>query len=312
MPRKPVPCRPVPAYQCWAAYISAFFWGVLVWETSIEEESFWLLFKLTCVCTIVIWLFSILNNNSSIYDPYWVLAPPFLALAAKSTSGLDNFHSRQIAILLCFVSWSCRYHFFYPWAGWWTGLKHEDWRYEDMRSDSILPYWLNSLLGMHMFPTVLVFFAFAPACLVMLRSPADQPAWGSLWDYLGLFGALSAVVIQYFADEQMRIFRIGKMYKTGGTLHSGLWKFSRHPNYFGEALFWITMIPFSLSTGDAAAFPKLCYIGPIAMFFFFRFSSTLMDARSLKHRPGYKRVMDEVSCMVPWPRRRESAMIHQS
>ena len=211
---------------------------------------------------------------------------------------MNVWHGRQLLVLLSLLFWSCRYHVFYEWSGWWNGLKEEDWRYENMRSMPI-PYWFNSLINMHMFPTVLVYFAFAPAALVLCRSVQRQPEL-SIFDGIAFLLSITAVVLQYFADQQLRKFRSSAAYKAGKSFQSGLWKYSRHPNYFGETLFWISMVPYSIGSSDFHTKRSLCVVGPSIMFMFFRFSSTLMDARSLKHRPGYKKVIHETSCMVPW------------
>ena len=162
-----------------------------------------------------------------------------------------------------------------------------------------VPYWFNSLLGMHLFPTVLVYFAFAPAVLVLIADPATEAPFG-LWDAIGVAGALTAVAIEFFADEQLRKYRTSDAYTQGGAMRQGLWKYSRHPNYFGEVLFWLSMIPFTVAGGLLAQHPVLVLAGPIAMAIFFRFSCWLMDVRSRERRPEYGRVVDEVSAMVPW------------
>jgi hypothetical protein len=73
------------------AYTTALAVGAGAWWVlqgrSVIEDPFWIGFAVTCVSTVVIWVFSIANGNSSIYDPYWVIAPPILALALKATGG---------------------------------------------------------------------------------------------------------------------------------------------------------------------------------------------------------------------------------
>jgi steroid 5-alpha reductase family enzyme len=306
----PAPRRPVAALQCYLAYGSALLAGALSWtllqRQGLFADPYWLGFAVTCICTVVIWVFSIANDNSSIYDPYWVVAPPLLALALKATAqgGLGGaWHARQLIIAACLCIWACRYHVFYAWPGWRTGLVHEDWRYEAMRR-APLPYWLNSLIGMHLFPTVLVYLAFAPAARILLSSPESQPAFG-LWDLLATAGALGAVSIEYLADRQLRRYRGTNDYERGGTFRQGLWKYSRHPNYFGEALFWVSMVPFAVAGGLVRAHPLLVFAGPILMAAFFRYSCRLMDVRSLERRPDYARAIAETSAMIPWwPRTR--------
>ena len=307
----PPPHRPVPAVQCYLAYFVALVVGALAWwwiqSRGAIDDPFWIGFAVTCVATVVIWVFSIANGNSSIYDPYWVIAPPILALALKEAGGgglFDPWSGRQICIVACLWVWGIRYHTMYSWSGWRTGLVHEDWRYEAMRAAPV-PYWLNSLIGMHLFPTVLVYFAFAPAALALATDPSTAPPLG-LWDAIGVTGALSAVAIELFADEQLRKYRATDEYAKGGALRRGLWKYSRHPNYFGEVLFWLSMIPFAIPGGLLSKQPALVLAGPVAMALFFRFSCWLMDVRSVERRPEYRQVIDEVSPMVPWWPKRAS------
>jgi len=310
LPLHPPPIRPVPASQCYAAYSVALLVGVATWvilqNRGTFEEPLWLGLTVTCAATVAIWIFSIVNDNSSIYDPYWVIAPPFLALAMKAADGGGLFgpwDTRQICIMVAFALWATRYHTMYSWTGWRAGLVHEDWRYEAMRSAPV-PYWLNSILGMHLFPTVLVYFAFAPAALVLSTPPVGHAPLG-IWDALGMAGVLAAVAIELVSDEQLRKYRDSETYAQGGAMREGLWKFSRHPNYFGEVLFWISMIPFAVSTGLMSKHAGLVLGGPIAMAIFFRISCWLMDVRSLERRQEYQKVIDEVNAMMPWlPRRR--------
>lgn len=300
------PERPVSSLVCYVAYFSALLIGILTWwliqSQNLFSNRFYTVLIVNCIATTVIWVFSVASKNSSIYDPYWVIAPPLLALGVMfSNGGFTNPWSfRHIIIVACLFIWSGRYHIFYRWSGWRTGLIHEDWRYEKMRSFPA-PYWLNSLFGMHLFPTVLVYFAFAPGILVLLIPAGLQNSF-NVFDVLGIITALSAVTIQYFSDRQLNRFRSTDEYKKGGIFRSGLWKYSRHPNYFGEVLFWVSMMFFGISAGLHKSYPVvvLVFVGPALMAAFFRFSSWLMDVRSLERRPHYKRVMDEVSAMIPW------------
>ena len=171
------------------------------------------------------------------------------------------------------------------------------------------PYWLNSLLGMHLFPTFLVYSAFLPAAFVLDVAGVMQPSFGLL-DVLGIAGMASAVVIELVSDNQLARYRSTEGYRQGGTLRKGLWKYSRHPNYFGEVLFWLSLVPIAAAAGQLAARPVLVVSGPVLMAVFFRFSCWLMDKRSMDNRPGYQSVVNEVSALIPWwpklPIRRET------
>lgn len=297
-----VPHRPVKAIWCYVAYLSSLATAIVC---SILMYNIWavrpLIFGLivTCLATAVIYIFSIAHNNSSTYDPYWVIAPPFLIILLKSCGQADliAWDNRQILLFALFLLWAARYHIFYAWTGWRSGLVHEDWRYEEMRAAPV-PYWLNSLLGMHYFPTLLVYAAFIPAAFVF--SNCNAPTALNSYDLVGALMALSAVSIQFFADRQLKTYRSTEAYARGETCRVGLWNFSRHPNYFGEVLFWLSTIPFAIGAQLVEEQMILVLFGPVLMAIFFRFSSYLMDVRSLKRRPGYHKTMQEVSAMLLW------------
>ncbi len=82
--------RPVKALQCYLAYGSSIIAGIVCWAWLVQQHPDHSPFMngliVTTVCTFVVYIFSIANDNSSIYDPYWVIAPPFFALAIKATT----------------------------------------------------------------------------------------------------------------------------------------------------------------------------------------------------------------------------------
>ncbi len=105
--------------------------------------------------TIVIFLFSVITNNSSIYDPYWSVAPVPIALFWLLQPGSNGFANvRHVLIFALLCLWALRLTA--NWAMRWRGLSHEDWRYRDMRKQIGRLYWPISLLGIHLMPTVLI------------------------------------------------------------------------------------------------------------------------------------------------------------
>ena len=117
-----------------------------------------------------------------------------------------------------------------------------------------------------------------------------------LFDYLGLAVCLLATLIELVADEQMKAFK--KTSPKGSIMDQGLWQYSRHPNYFGEILFWIGLflfcIPFNITNDWWTA------LGFISMLILFVFISVpMMDERSLKNKPGFKEHMQKVPALFP-------------
>jgi steroid 5-alpha reductase family enzyme len=145
-----------------------------------------------------------------------------------------------------------------------------------------------------------VFLGSLPIYAVMTRG---QAALGG-FDLLAAAVTLGAILIETFADLQLHAFT--RRREPGRMLDSGLWSWSRHPNYFGELGFWWGLMLFGL----AAAPGQWPWIipGALAMTAMFLFVSIpLMDQRSLERRPGYGAYMRRVSRLVPLPPRGSSS-----
>ena len=116
-------------------------------------------------------------------------------------------------------------------------------------------------------------------------------------DGLALFVGVAATLIELIADEQMRAFV--RQRTPGAHMESGLWRYSRHPNYFGEMLFWISLWLFALAAAPAYWWTG---IGVLAMLLMFVFASIpMMDTRSRERRPGYADYEARTSSLILWP-----------
>ena len=239
--------------------------------------------------TVAVFAFSVGLDNSSVYDAYWSVAPMVIAPALASLSREAPFARRALVVALV-SAWAVRLT--YNWARGWRGLDHEDWRYVDLRAKTGRLYWAVSFLGLHFFPTALVYLgclALVPALVTGTRplGPLDGAA---------LVVTAGAIVVEAAADAQLRAFR--ERAKPGEIMASGLWAYSRHPNYFGEIAFWWGLFLFALAAdggawraGAGAASITLLFVGV---------SVPMLDQRSLARRPEYAEHMARVSAIVPW------------
>ena len=245
--------------------------------------------------TIVVFGFSVAFDNSSVYDPYWSVAPPAIGLYwALVPVAPAPSPTRQAVVLLLVGLWAGRLT--WNWLRGWHGLAHEDWRYVDLRGTTGRAYWLVSFVGLHLFPTVMVYLG----CLSLFPAlSAGTRPFGAI-DALGIVVTTAAVAIEATADEQLRRFR-RSVVGPARTLATGLWAWSRHPNYFGEILFWWGLYLFGL-----AADPGWWWtvVGPLAITLMFVFVSIpMLDRRMLARRPDYAARMRDVSGLVPFPPR---------
>jgi steroid 5-alpha reductase family enzyme len=181
----------------------------------------------------------------------------------------------------------------FNWARGWGGFSHEDWRYAELRKKSGRAYWVVSFLGIHFFPTAMVFLG----CLPLFPAVAVSRAAPNWLDGVATVVLAGAVVLEAVADEQMRAFRQAK--GAAVVCEVGLWRYSRHPNYLGEILVWVGVFLFGLAAGG----PWWHGVGALLMWAMFMFITIPMAERhSLERRPDFAKRKDEVSMLLLWPR----------
>lgn len=242
------------------------------------------------VATGIIFGFSRRVDNSSMYDAYWSVAPVLIFLfwiwSAPSVPG-----PAQWLTLSLVLAWSVRLT--WNWASGWEGLWHEDWRYVDLRAEHPRTYWWVSFFGLHMMPTALVFLACLPLFSIAHGGTRDL---GTL-PVLAAALTAAAIIIEAVADRQLRIFR--ETSDGSSSIETGLWAWSRHPNYFGETLFWWGLLAIGFATVDPL--PWWARIGAPAIAGLFLFVSIpMMERRMISRRPDYAARRAAIPALVPW------------
>lgn len=251
------------------------------------------------IATIVVFGGSRVLHNSSCYDPYWSVLPPYLVIfwfLAAETPGVDD--GRAIMVLVVVFVWAIRLTG--NWLHDWPGLHHEDFRYAPLRDGAGKLEAVVDFAAIHLFPTLIVFAALVPAYAVLAR-PGEPVNW---LDIVALVVGIGAPILQFVSDAQMRAFI--RTREPGQAMESGLWAWSRHPNYFGEISFWFALAFFGIAGAPEDWWWLVA--GAIAMTVMFQAASIpMMEKRSLERRPNYQDVIDRVPRLVPRPPRRQSA-----
>ena len=237
------------------------------------------MFIVDFIMTVIVFLVSAKINNSSMYDPYWSVIPIFIAIIWMIDLNYVNFFS-IVAISGVFI-WG--YRLTRNWVMDFKGFTHEDFRYVDFRNRFKKTYWLISFLGIHMFPTVIVFVSMIPLHYVFSNGVQNQA-----FIYLGFIIMAIGALICYVADGQRRAHKLKYPNKS---IMTGLWKYSRHPNYFGEVFFWFGVFVTSLAT----EFVVLNILGFVGMLLLFNlYSVPKMEAKLLKNKDDYHIVIANV------------------
>jgi steroid 5-alpha reductase family enzyme len=275
----------IAAYVVASAVAAAVAWALRdwrVWEIVAAADA---------AATVTVFGFSFAFNNSSVYDPYWSVAPMVIAPAlARIPSGEGQPTLRQALVVLLVWTWGARLT--WNWARGWGGRSHEDWRYVDLRNQTGRGYWAVSLLGLHLMPTLTVFLG----CLSLIPALRSGSRAFGLLDIVGLVVAAAAIACESTADRQLRAFRKSQP-PPDAILATGLWAKARHPNYLGEISFWWGLSLIGISSDPSAWW---IFAGPLWVTALFVFISVpMMDRRMKARRPLYAEHMKRVPALLP-------------
>ena len=267
-------------------YLLSFF-VAYIFTTNFDLEGWFLILTWHISATLIIFIFSRIHKNSSIYDPFWHLAPIPIVFYSANQSSLPTLEVNLV--LAAFLFWALRLT--YNWYLNWNNLDHEDFRYIDLKNNNKFMAFINDLFGIHLIPTLIVNVSLYPIYVALTSDSLNELV------YLGFILIIIAVVIQYISDDQMRKFRKDKS-NLGKTMKYGLWKYSRHPNYLGEVSFWFGIYIFALASGSSSMWLLACPIVMLGLFIFI--SCPMMDNRSLVRRSDYKEYMDKTPQLFMW------------
>jgi steroid 5-alpha reductase family enzyme len=240
--------------------------------------------------TIIIFFFSMLFNNSSMYDPYWSVKPLVIATFFITRLSPEEIGIAEIVGLLLVALYALRLtvNFYQGWPN----IKHEDWRYKNFRSNFPNFYWIISFFGIHFFPTVMVYLGCLPL-YVIFKQPVAYPVLFSF----GSIVLFSSILLAYLADQQLRRFRLNPE-NDGNTIRIGLWKRSRHPNYLGEILTWWGLFLMALGCGVEHWWTV---IGAVTITLMFKFISIpMIEKYALKRRWDYEDYQKQVPMLIPF------------
>ena len=277
---------------CW--YLLSYLISVLFLEQISIIENIWIRILIAHIAaTVVIYVGSLVHNNSSLYDPFWSIAPIPITVYLFFISGQSNITLlNKLFITFPIFIWSVRLT--RNWVISWDGFSHEDFRYMNLKKGNKIKLEFINFTGIHLIPTLQVNLSLLPLYFLFNSSQLNET------NYLLMLASvitLIAVAIETIADEQMRSFRKDRS-NNGTTMTKGLWYYSRHPNYFGEIMFWIGIYLMALFTIKT---PVWLLIAPVSMVMLFVFiSCPMMDARSLQRRHDYQSYMALTSSLIPW------------
>lgn len=240
----------------------------------------------------VTWLVSVIVRDASIVDLVWGLG--FVLSSWTVVLVGDGVESRMLLIAGLVTVWGLRLSGYLAWRNIGSG---EDRRYQRMRAHWGERFWLISLGTVFLLQGVIMWIVALP---VQLAGTADQPA--NLGVLAGIGVAIWAVGLFFetVGDAQLARFKADPA-NEGEVMDQGLWRYTRHPNYFGDFCVWWGIFLVAAETVPA----RWAVIGPILMsVMLMKYSGVGMLERSIgKRRPGYADYVRRTSTFFPLPPR---------
>lgn len=235
----------------------------------------------------LLWGLSVKLRDASIVDPFW--GPGFLLAAVTYFLVDGTYGTRGRVVLLLVAFWATRlgYHLLVR-----NRKEGEDKRYQEMREGPGDAFWWQSLFTIFWLQAGLLWIISAP----LLGSIVSDVPLG-LWDVAGALFFAVGFSFEAVADSQLARFKAHPA-NEGKVLDSGLWRYSRHPNYFGEAVLWWGFYLFAVGGGA-----YWTAVGPLLItFLLLKVSGVTMLEKNLKSsKPGYEEYVRKTSTFVPWP-----------
>lgn len=272
-------------------YIIAIIVGILIAKAMTGKV--WVNFLVAdLAATVIVFIFGTLFRNSSIYDPYWSVIPVITVFVLTFSTA---FNFLRLLMLIAITVWGVRLTA--NWAIRFGSLRREDWRYKAIRKSTGSMFPIINFLGIHLFPTLVVFLCMLPVTATFSTDLSFSP-----FSIIFFLIAIGAVVIETYADYHMNLFKkdLADGY-VSGCCRYGLWRNARHPNYFGEILFWWSIYFMML-----ISIPDQWYlfIGALVNTLMFAFVSIPLAEARISRKGGYRRYKKSTHLLLPIPKLR--------
>lgn len=236
-----------------------------------------------------LWIASLFTRNAGIVDPFWSLG--FIMSASFYLLRSGDAETRKLIVLALVVTWGARlsFHLFRRNMG-----KGEDFRYREFRTRfGEHRYWWVSFFQVFLLQGFLMWLISAPLLGVMFHT-GDSSL--TLFDAAALLTWLVGFTFEAGGDRQLARFKSNPANK-GKVLDTGFWKYTRHPNYFGDSAVWWGFGLFAIAAGS-----PVTALGSVLMtLLLVKVSGVAMLEKSLRDRkPEYREYIRKTSSFLPW------------
>lgn len=246
-------------------------------------------FGFILIMMVLLWIISVRIRNVSIVDLFWGFGFVVAAFVYFFLTG--GSESRKLLILILVSIWGLRLSGYLTWR---NAGKGEDPRYQKFRRDyGEHRYWWVSLFQVFTLQGVLMWLISAPLLGAMFYNRTNTL---NVLDYAGVFIWLVGMLFEAGGDYQLARFKANPLNK-GKILTKGFWRYTRHPNYFGDSAVWS-----GYALICAAAGSYIPVLGSVLMIILIiKVSGVSLLEKSLKvTKPEYRDYIEKTSAFIPW------------
>jgi len=236
-----------------------------------------------------LWVISVFIKNVSIVDLFWGLG--FVVTGWFYYFHTEGLEPRKLVLMIMVTIWGLRLSGYLIWR---NAGKGEDFRYRQFRKNyGEKRYWWISFFQTFLLQGVLMWLISVP--LLGAQYQSGNSHLGVI-DFAGIFLWIIGIAFESGGDFQLARFKADPSNK-GKVLDSGFWKFSRHPNYFGDAAVWWGYGLLSIAAGSFL--PALGSLLMTALII--KVSGVALLEKSLvSDKPGYREYVERTSAFIPW------------
>ncbi len=247
-----------------------------------------ILFAVTIGLMTLLWLLSLLLKNSSIVDIFWGTGFVIFAWVAFFLTP-DGFLARKLLLTILVTIWGLRLSIYILVRNW---GKPEDFRYQAWRKEHGKKWWWYSFFQVFLLQGVLLTVIAAPLLAAQI---SPTPARLGVLDRIAIPLWAIGFFFESVGDWQLKRFK-GDPANKGKVLDRGVWRYTRHPNYFGDSTQWWAYYLIAASAGG-----WWTIFSPILMtILLLRVSGVKLLEKTLDTRPGYKEYSERTSEFIPW------------
>jgi len=244
---------------------------------------------------LILWLVSLPIKNSSIVDIFWGAGFVVAAWVYFSLTP-DGFLPRKLLLASLATIWGLRLTIHILTRNW---GKPEDFRYQKWRGENGSSWWWKSFFKVFLLQGVLLWIISAPLLAAQFFGKVDRLTF---LDFAGAAIWCIGFFFEAVGDYQLTRF-LAQPNNRGKVLKTGVWRLTRHPNYFGDATQWWGFFLLAAAAGG-----WWTIISPIIMTtLLLRVSGVALLEKTLETRPGYKEYIESTSPFIPWPPRRSKS-----